>query len=237
MDEIKKTGYDWCLEANIRVLNLYQWESNTLSGEKSYFEEKISAKEFYSRLEHCEVKANSQPRKTDMYLEYRMYGLVPYNLSPIQQGIQFGHAVVDYSEFVRNGGKGDILYRKWANNDKTFIILNGGTTNNNPDKLGSLNNHFYWLQFNEILVKGFHEPDLGDQLTAIVFLVDERVFNKVVYPDFIEEKLPWGKKKPSEKEVSEMDAKNAKNYERWVEKIGGVKNAWLREFLKPFRLA
>ena len=29
-------------------------------------------------------------------LEYRMYGLVPYNLSPIQQGIQFGHAVVEY---------------------------------------------------------------------------------------------------------------------------------------------
>lgn len=24
-------------------------------------------------------------------LEKRMYGLVPYNLSPIQQGIQFGH--------------------------------------------------------------------------------------------------------------------------------------------------
>jgi len=27
----------------------------------------------------------------------RMYGLVPYNISPIQQGIQFGHAVVEYS--------------------------------------------------------------------------------------------------------------------------------------------
>jgi hypothetical protein len=32
-----------------------------------------------------------------MYLEYRMYGLVPYNLSPIQQGIQFGHGVIEYS--------------------------------------------------------------------------------------------------------------------------------------------
>ena len=29
-------------------------------------------------------------------LELRMYGLVPYNISPIQQGIQFGHAVVEY---------------------------------------------------------------------------------------------------------------------------------------------
>ena len=25
-----------------------------------------------------------------------LYGLVPYNISPIQQGIQFGHAVVEY---------------------------------------------------------------------------------------------------------------------------------------------
>ena len=29
-------------------------------------------------------------------LEYRMMVLVPYNISPIQQGIQFGHAVVEY---------------------------------------------------------------------------------------------------------------------------------------------
>ena len=28
--------------------------------------------------------------------KYRMYGLVPYNISPIQQAIQFGHAVVEY---------------------------------------------------------------------------------------------------------------------------------------------
>ena len=33
-------------------------------------------------------------------LEYRMYGFVPYNLSPIQQGIQFGHAVVEVVVFV-----------------------------------------------------------------------------------------------------------------------------------------
>ena len=30
----------------------------------------------------------------------------------------------------------------------------------------------------------FHEPDLGDQLTAIVFLVDERVWDKEKYPEF-----------------------------------------------------
>ena len=30
-------------------------------------------------------------------LEYRMYFLVPYNLSPIQQGIQAGHALQEYN--------------------------------------------------------------------------------------------------------------------------------------------
>lgn len=33
---------------------------------------------------------------------YRMYGLVPYNISPIQQGIQYGHAVVEYLTLLKN---------------------------------------------------------------------------------------------------------------------------------------
>jgi hypothetical protein len=67
------------------------------SKEKHYFTFPTMPKdEFLEALSQCKVKANSMPRKTEMYLEYRMYGLVPYNLSPIQQGIQFGHAVVDY---------------------------------------------------------------------------------------------------------------------------------------------
>ena len=35
-------------------------------------------------------------------LELRMYGLVPYNISPIQQGIQFGHAVVEYGQMIKS---------------------------------------------------------------------------------------------------------------------------------------
>jgi hypothetical protein len=229
----KKTGYEWSLEANIRLLNLGEYE--TYEGE--YFLGKLTAAAFYERIAKCTVKPNSQPRKTPMYLEYRMYGLVPYNISPIQQGIQFGHAVVDYGRNVRDIKPFETYYNKWADKDKTFIILNGGTTNNNPEKFGSLNNHLYTLQFNGIKVQSFCEPDLGDQLTAICFLVDERVFNKTIYPDFVPETLPWSKKKPSEKQVSELDAKNRKNYEHWVEKIGGETNAFLREYLKPLRLA
>jgi hypothetical protein len=177
------------------------------------------------------------PRKTEMYLEYRMYGLVPYNISPIQQGIQFGHAVVEYGQTVKGLSNLEKIYNKWAKEDKTFIILNGGTTNNTPDKLGSLNQHLRTLTDNGVATSVFHEPDLGDQLTAVVFLVDERVFNREFYPEFQEEKLPYGTRKPSKKAQLELEERNESNYQKWVEKIGGPKNAFLREFLKPLRLA
>lgn len=236
----KKTGYEWCLEANVRLLDLREWSDTAYEfAEHLYFTAKITAKEFYEKLEKCTVKPNSQPRKTEKYLEYRMYGMVPYNISPIQQGIQFGHAVVDYGRSVKDIKPLEIIYNKWADNDKTFIILNGGTTNRDKERLGSLNIHFQTLNFNRIIVQPFYEPDLGDQLTAICFLVDERVFNREVYPDFIPETLPWSKTKtkPSEKVLSQLEAKNEKNYFAWEEKIGGPKNAFLRTYLRPLRLA
>ena len=73
-------------------------------------------------------------------LELRMYGLVPYNISPIQQGIQFGHAVVEYG--LDNNGE---EYQNWAKNWKTFIILNGGTTNSDDEYPGTLNQHLETL--------------------------------------------------------------------------------------------
>lgn len=62
-------------------------------------------------------------------LEYRMYGITPYNISPIQQAIQFGHGVVEYAQKYFK----DADYQHWAKNNKTFIILNGGTTNNGEE--------------------------------------------------------------------------------------------------------
>jgi hypothetical protein len=209
-----------------------------VSCEDSYNTEKITSDEFIRRIELCKVKANSMPRKTVMYLEYRMYGLVAYQLSgTIHAGIQFGHAVVEYQQNVKGLPPHEAIYNKWAKNDKTFIILNGGTTNNNPEKMGSLNQHLAALYFNGIITSEFYEPDLGDQLTAFVFLVDERVFNRTLYPDFQEEKLPYGVRKPSKKVETELEERNEANYEKWVDKIGGPTNAFLREFLKPLRLA
>lgn len=236
---VKKTGFEWCLEANLRVLKLEDWSTFLISSEESYFTEKITKDDFYSRIEKCHVKANSMPRKTPIYLEYRMYGLVAYQLSgTIHAGIQFGHAVVDYGRTVEALPPHEKIYKKWADKDKTFIILNGGTTNNNPERLGSLNQHMNTLRDNGLLLQEFHEPDLGDQLTAFVFLVDERVFNKTLYPDFIGTPYPWpSNKKPSESQYSKWEGENKRNYDAWVERIGGEKNAFLREYLRNLRLA
>jgi hypothetical protein len=156
---------------------------------------------------------------------YRMYGLVPYNISPIQQGIQFGHSVVEYQLKYGNGYD----YHKWSNYDKTFIILNGGTTNNNPESLGSLNQHLQTLEDNGIKVSTFTEPDLGDQLTAITFLVDDRVFDKKTWTDYDGDLYLNGT--PMEKPYYEWKMKFSDD------EVTADKIIFLREFLKQFRFA
>jgi hypothetical protein len=188
-------------------------------------------------------------------LELRMYGLVPYNISPIQQAIQFGHAVVEYGQKMKKLPFNDIevtkKYDDWADNWKTFIILNGGTTNHKTSledglPFGSLNNHLLTLMDNDVEFAQFNEPDLGDQLTAVVFIVDERVFNKNKYPDFenwVIEKYGdlitgGGTSYQVAKRIKESTSKkDQKVYQEWVKLIGGEKNAFLRDFLKNFRLA
>ena len=178
-------------------------------------------------------------------LEYRMYGLVPYNLSPIQQGIQYGHAVVEYG--LENFQ--DQRYLDWAKYHKTFIILNGGTTNQRTDLItklpvGSLNNHLTSLKNGGVKVATFEEPDLGDQLTAVVFLVDERVFNKEEYPEFIDyvkqfpEIIATFEDKSLHQIARHLEERRAAVYMQWVEDVlGGEMNEFLRKFLKQFKLA
>jgi hypothetical protein len=195
-------------------------------------------------------------------LELRMYGLVPYNISPIQQGIQFGHAKDEYTlamfEILDEKEKYDseslklvAQYRDWLKNWKTYIILNGGTTNLNSEKPGTLNQHLQTLKDKGVFCASFHEPDLGDQLTGVDFLIDERVFNKEKYPDFAftnqNQKTPGYKQQftrfrggmwsndPLKPEF--LNENEAKRWQEWVQSIGGETNLWLRFWLKNFRLA
>ena len=168
-------------------------------------------------------------------MELRMYGLVPYNLSPIQQSIQYGHSVVEYG--LNNFHDKD--YQDWAKLNKTFIILNGGTTNINYDRLGTLNKHADYLESIGVKIARFHEPDLGDQLTAICFILNEKVFNKILYPDYI----PYIKNTLDKVWSEEFDGwVIEKDYENW--KLNFDENEEttsriikIRQFLKPLRLA
>jgi len=223
MEELK-TGFEWCVLNRVRPLNLEQWPTSWPFYMESFYEEKIPYLDYMDRIKNCNLKPNSMPRKSQMFLEYRMYGLVPYNLSPIQQGIQFGHAVVEYGQLVKGIPPFEAVYDKYAQKDKTFIILNGGTTNENPNRLGTLQQHAKTLRDNGVIIAEFREPDLNDTLTGVVFLVDERVFNRDYYPDFVKNEF-----------VSEEE--NEKQYKGWLDRIGGTTNAFLRTFLPNFKLA
>jgi hypothetical protein len=155
-----------------------------------------------------------------------MYGFVPYNISPIQQGIQFGHGVVEYG--IHYGGTPE--YQRWSRIDKTFIILNGGTTNTNPLSLGSLNSHASALKMiYGINTTHFYEPDLGDQLTAVVFLVDDRVWDREAWPDY-------------DGDVSSDGTAGTMEWKTWKLKFSNNEEeadriVKLRNWLKGFRLA
>jgi hypothetical protein len=191
-------------------------------------------------------------------LELRMYGFVPYNISDIQKGIQFGHAVVELVQKLKYDTKlNDELkiFNEWADKHKTFIILNGGTSNHSVNRYiqdyqfeftGSMESHLKYLNELGVITGDFFEPDLNDMLSAIVFIVDERVFNKKDYPDFEDwlfdnynhlVKADLNKYQLAQKIKESNASEDIKAYIKWVNLIGGEKNALLRDFLKNFRLA
>lgn len=184
-------------------------------------------------------------------LELRMYGFVPYNISEIQKGIQFGHAIVEYS--LENFHTNE--YLDWAKYWKTFIILNGGTSNHSANRyheteeeyVGSMETILETLKENDVKVATFFEPDLNDMLSAIVFIIDERVFNRKVYLDFgdwimenhysylQDNMINANKIEKMRKEGYFLNAsdKEQKLYSDWVSFVGGEKNVFLRDYLNP----
>ncbi len=184
-------------------------------------------------------------------LELRMYGFVPYNISEIQKGIQFGHAVVEYG--LENFHSTD--YLDWAKYHKTFIILNGGTSNHSKNRyheteeeyVGSMETILETLKENNVTLGTFFEPDLNDMLSAVVFIIDEKVFNRKDYPDFgdwvmenhfsyLKNNLLTGSKIERMRKDGYFLTGNVtekKLYSEWVDFVGGEKNVFLRDFLNP----
>jgi hypothetical protein len=232
------TLYEWCLLNRVRP-TATDFEKDDFI-EDDFMLRKITIEEFKEFMKLGKYKENSTPRKPEKFLELRMYGLVPYNISEIQKGIQFNHANDVYS--LEYGA--DPSYLTFKREWKTNIILNGGTSNEghavkqgfkSERYYGTMQQHLQDLEDRGIKVGKFYEPDLNSMLSAICFLVDERVFNKELYPDFVASPFPEGE--------HDVDAINkwSKNkdtqYANWVDKIGGPQNEFLRIFLANKRLA
>lgn len=169
--------------------------------------------------------------------ELRMYFLVMYNISPIQQGIQALHACVEY--FLKYWKTKE--FWEWAKTHKTVIILNGGTSNDGTGTMygmepstGSMEQHFDTLKANKIKCAGFNEPDLNYSLSAIAFLVDEKVFNKKDYPDFYFDEKEWNRTKNPM--VHNMDHDKVQAFKKFQNEVG-KDAAFLKDFLKQFKLA
>jgi hypothetical protein len=172
---------------------------------------------------------------------FRLYGLVPYNISPIQQGIQFSHALQEYNNMLGEtyGGRPSSTYDEigedfntWRLEDKTFILLNGGTSM-------TMEQHVTTLKDAGIHVGVFQEPDLNNMTSGIVFLVPEQVYKREDWPDF---KTWLIKQRPQVHEIKRTSLEDLKTeyptlYKEWVSMIGGEKIAFLKEFTSQFRLA
>ncbi len=188
-------------------------------------------------------------------LKQRLYFFVPYNISPIQQAIQAGHAALEYAhEFGANED-----YLSFIKNNKTWIILNGGTTNRGYETtpegklqlIGSLNQIHYDLCMMKINCHNFSEPDLNDALTAVCFLADERVWDYATYPEFADwlfdikmyrvakDAMPSQNQAAIRRMKSEdLNILFPEYFDEWVNTILGTKNnLFLRDLIRGKKLA
>ena len=139
-----------------------------------------------------------------------MYSLVLRQLSPIQKGVQSAHSIVEYVQKFHQLTE----YIQWSNVDKTIIMLDGGTYQEMKecrDKLAELG----------VPYAAFYEPDLGNLITSISFLIEDKVWDSTSYPSYEEE---------LEDNSSESDPV-------WLIMMGGKRNLELRKFLSSKRLS
>ena len=169
--------------------------------------------------------------------ELRMYFFVPYNIMPIQKGIQAGHCAEQYAYKYRN----DPEWEKYVTEFKTWIILNGGTMNDSPiiEVRGSMDQLLDQVKESGIKYATFNEPDLNNGLSAICFICDEKVFDKKNYPYYED----W-----AAEEIYNRTHRNGVRLgihvtmpdeptDEYIELIGGEQNMFKKELIRNQRLA
>lgn len=115
-------------------------------------------------------------------MQLRLYSFVNFYLSSIQQGVQTGHAAVDlvrkykssnnpYLQSAQAENKIDMV-AEWADDNKTFIILNGGNRQNMQSIEEIVkSSDLPWVSFYE------DEQSMGGMLTAVAVILPEFIFN------------------------------------------------------------
>lgn len=185
--------------------------------------------------------------ENNIVLRQRMYVLVERHLDGINKGIQAAHAVAELIYNILSSDENNQVekekYLQWQNVDKTMILLNGGISRGGKkylmnginevdlENIGDMERMVRDLKQHNVKFATFCEPDLNDALTAIAFLVDERVWDKEKYPDC------YGLDTETFVEVFSSAWLDTQSYAKWVEKIGGPTNVWLRDMVLTKRLA
>lgn len=179
--------------------------------------------------------------------ELRMYFFVMGNIGTIDKGIQAGHCAQEYSNKF---GKTK-LYKDWFTNYKTFILLNGGVSNDGivhgdkniyieESRLGTMELYEKYLIDNEIPFASFREPNLNDSLSSLCFICDEKVFDWETYPPFIKWVSSFYHLSDDEKEMEPPydESENlSTEFLGWVHLVGGQQNAKLKELIYGKKLA
>ena len=114
--------------------------------------------------------------------ELRCYTFTDFMVSPIQQGIQSGHAAMELvnkyllEEGWQNGYAEVVA--DWVRNHKTIICLNGGRYEDVVDWLRFFEDGLVLQHQNDLPFAGFtEEPAQGGNLTSVAVILPERIFN------------------------------------------------------------
>lgn len=112
-------------------------------------------------------------------MELRLYSFVNFYLSSIQQGIQTGHAAVDLIRHYANPANPHAaMVADWADNHKTFIVLNGGDYDGVREAhaicAASGYPSYYFKE---------SEGALGGLMTCAAVVLPETIFNAYKDPD------------------------------------------------------
>lgn len=124
------------------------------------------------------------------YNELRFYTFTNFYISPIQHGIQTGHASVDlvrkyefefndaansdndYMKSIRiqNAADNRQVVNDWADNHKTYVVLNGGDDTGITKALELVSKTGFPFV-------DFREPGLGNVRTAVGIVLPDYIFN------------------------------------------------------------